>query len=123
MMLSFLSLIVASLTLRVTFAANCDIGTPPVTTNPFYKKFCGHHYKVGFSDDFKPYSWKVNATDKGDVPSDYATIDGWVGVDADTMDEIADFLGFNYTVVDIPHPQPGINECVIMLCLFVIWRD
>lgn len=94
----------------VISAANCDKSNAP-TTNPYYKSFCGRTFVVGFSQDFAPYSWKVDAADEEtetllyvDSISEYATMDGWIGLDADVMDEIAEFLGFNYTVVDVRLP-------------------
>ena len=105
-----LCVLILSSSAIVTIATDCDTSNAP-WDNPFYKYFCGRTFTVGFSDEFSPYSWKVDVDEEEDETlrymtsvSDHATIDGWVGLDADIMDEIADFLGFNYTVVDVPLP-------------------
>ena len=111
----FVSLVVTSL-LKVgaTTASNCD----NITTNgthKYYKKFCGRHFMVGFSNNFKPYSWLLQSTEDGaekeeieritkDEMPEYTTLDNWIGLDVAIMDEVAEFLGFNYTVTDIAEP-------------------
>ena len=97
-------------------AVDCDVGTNPPSHSPYYKAFCGQTFVVGFPDGFAPYAWKVNASDEEEetlryvtsVP-DHATLDGWVGLDPDIMDEVAKFLGFNYTVVDVRVPGTYID--------------
>jgi hypothetical protein len=98
-----------------TANADCDTTNPP-SNNPYYKAFCGQHFVVGFSTDFAPYSWYVDPSTEEEetlryvtsVP-DHATLDGWVGLDPDIMDEVAKFLGFNYTVVDVRVPGTHID--------------
>jgi hypothetical protein len=106
------------MTAAVSAQADCTKEDPSPTENPYYKSFCGLNFKVGFSDKFAPYSYQVDSEDEdaerketlryvNAVPS-YATLDNWVGLDPAIMDEIANFLGFNYTVIEVP--VPGIGE-------------
>ena len=112
---------------RVVVAEDCDKSNPP-SNNPYYKYFCGQTFVVGFSDQFEPYSWKVGEAQEPDETlkyltsvSDYATIDGWVGLDPDIMDEVANFLGFNYTVVDVEIPGNTYKvECFVVLRILLI---
>jgi hypothetical protein len=117
-----------AVTVVVTSAVDCDTSNPP-STNPFYKAFCGQTFVVGFSDEFSPYSWYVDPSEEEEetlryvtsVPA-HTTLDGWLGLDPDIMDEIADFLGFNYTVVDVRLPGELCCICsVCCLCLVFEW--
>lgn len=102
--------VVVCCTVGVGSAANCDVSYPP-SNNPYYKAFCGQSFVVGLSGNFHPYSWKV-APEEEEAEAlkymeslpDYATMDGWVGLDPTILDEIAEFLGFNYTVLDVKIP-------------------
>jgi hypothetical protein len=117
-------------TLRVSEGVSCDTSNAP-STHPLYKSFCGRSFIVGFSQDFAPYSWQVServseGVSEGESEVDetlryvdsvpeYATLDGWVGLDPTIMDEVAEFLGFNYTVVDVRIPG---RQCVcVCVCV------
>lgn len=116
-----------TMTLSITAAVTCDTSNAP-TTNPFYKAFCGQTFVVGFSDTFSPYSWYVNPSEEVEetlrymtsVP-DYNTLDGWVGLDPDIMDEIAEFLGFNYTVVDVRLPGQHVYNVWSFICVCCVY--